>query len=47
MVSLLDFLLIFLGIGKIRRMFMKDSIGVEGHNILKGLKKAIDPNGIF
>ena len=36
-----------LGIGKIRRMFMKKSIGDKGHNILKGLKNTFDPKGIF
>jgi len=34
---------IFLGVGKIRKRFMKDSIGLVGHNILKDVKKALDP----
>jgi FAD/FMN-containing dehydrogenase len=37
----------FQGIGKIRKMFMKRSIGGPGQQILKDLKKNLDPNGIF
>jgi alkyldihydroxyacetonephosphate synthase len=35
------------GVGKLRKKFMHNSIGETGLNILKGVKKTIDPKNIF
>jgi len=35
------------GVGKLRKKFMEASIGSTGIEIIKGLKKVIDPNNIF
>ena len=36
-----------LGVGKIRKMFIKDSIGETGHSVLRKLKEHFDPTGVF
>lgn len=35
------------GVGKLRKKFLKDSVGETGIHILKGVKKQVDPNNIF
>ena len=35
------------GVGKLRKKFMARSVGDVGINVLKGLKKTIDPTNIF
>lgn len=35
------------GVGKLRKKFLKDSIGETGLTILKALKDKIDPQNIF
>ena len=35
------------GVGKLRKKFLKSSIGETGVNILKGMKEKIDPDNIF
>jgi alkyldihydroxyacetonephosphate synthase len=35
------------GVGKLRKKFMPRSIGNTGLDILKGVKKTIDPDNIF
>eukprot|EP01017_Pseudomicrothorax_dubius_P014782 TRINITY_DN1730_c0_g1_i1.p1 TRINITY_DN1730_c0_g1~~TRINITY_DN1730_c0_g1_i1.p1 ORF type:complete len:599 (+),score=172.14 TRINITY_DN1730_c0_g1_i1:1630-3426(+) len=35
------------GVGKLRKKFMKDSVGDTGVRILEGVKKAFDPNNTF
>lgn len=35
------------GVGKLRKKFMQGSIGETGLNILRGVKKTVDPTNVF
>jgi len=35
------------GVGKLRKKFLENSIGGTGVDILKGLKKSVDPTNVF
>jgi alkyldihydroxyacetonephosphate synthase len=40
-------LLFNIGVGKLRKKFLSNSIGETGINMLKGLKNTIDPTNVF
>jgi alkyldihydroxyacetonephosphate synthase len=35
------------GVGKLRKKFMNNSIGEVGLNVLRGVKKTVDPKNTF
>lgn len=45
--SILKLISFCVGVGKLRKQFMKDSIGENGIKVLRGLKEKIDPQNIF